>query len=302
MDPQTALLDAGGAARRGVLLAAGVSKRALSAAVSDGSVVSPAPGTYALHNTEPGIVAATALRGQLACVSACEWWGLRRWHAPDAIHIAVPSSRHVQEDRLRALGLRGVHRLDPEVPSATVESVSEAIDHAALCNAPLEQLVIVDSALNTKRVSKAELAWLSSGTSKRRKWIVANANSGAASVPETVARAVLTAAGFMPEVQAGRPGVGRVDLQLRKRYVLEVDGWESHSSKEAFAEDRRRDREVAAARDWTLRFTYWDVMRDPLVFAAEVARIVRTPLSPRFAARMRWMTARPAGHLNRRSR
>ena len=119
------------------------------------------------------------------------------------------------------------------------------------------------------------------------------------SVSETVARASLQAAGLRPRVQEPRPGVGAVDLAVGTRFLIEIDGFEEHSKWGQFTKDRRRDREVSAVRDWTLRYTYWDVVEDPRWFVYDVSRIVRIPVQKWFEARMVWLTTTPATALNR---
>jgi len=302
VDPQSALRQSGGAARRDALLAHGVTGAALSASYQRGEVLRPYRGTYCLPNTPNDLITAASLRGQLACVSACAWWGLNLIHSPDTVHVIVPKDRHPRDDRLRLLHLPGIHRADRLVDGRRIQPVAEAIDQAAWCTTPLEQLVIINSALHSKRIDPLEPPHLTIGTEYRRAWIHANARSSADSVPESVAGAVLNAAGLRPAAQVARDHVGTVDLMVGGRHIIEIDGYEPHSGRDQFAEDRRRDREISAQRGWSLRYTYWDVMNDLLAFALDVARIVGVRPDARLAARIRWMTTAPAGHLNRHVR
>ena len=48
----------------------------------------------------------------------------------------------------------------------------------------------------------------------------------------------------------------------RERLIVEVDGWETHRTRRAFHDDRRRDRLLQAAGWHVLRFTDRDVSRD----------------------------------------
>jgi very-short-patch-repair endonuclease len=57
----------------------------------------------------------------------------------------------------------------------------------------------------------------------------------------------------------------------RERVVVEVDGWESHRTRRAFEEDRRRDRILRLAGWQVARFTWHDVTATP----ADVRRVVR---------------------------
>jgi len=67
----------------------------------------------------------------------------------------------------------------------------------------------------------------------------------------------------------------RVDLAYRaERLIVELDGRRYHAQLEAMARDRRRD-QLALACGWsTLRFTWWQITKEP----AFVAGIVRTVL------------------------
>jgi predicted transcriptional regulator of viral defense system len=61
----------------------------------------------------------------------------------------------------------------------------------------------------------------------------------------------------------------------RERLVVEVDGWETHRTRQAFRDDRRRDRLLRLAGWEVLRFTSRDVDDDP----AHVDTVVRTMLA-----------------------
>jgi very-short-patch-repair endonuclease len=52
-------------------------------------------------------------------------------------------------------------------------------------------------------------------------------------------------------------------LWRAERLIVETDGWESHGTRKAFEDDRRRDRRLSVA-GWTVvRFTWRDVEREP---------------------------------------
>ena len=298
MQPETALARLGGAARRIDVINAGVGPKVLRAARESGRVVVPVRGTYALPLASRETVAVAALRGQLCCVSACSTWGIRQLTEPKFPHIAVPPNRHLRPDRLAKLNIPDVHRGVAFVANTRTLPVREALDTAALCTTPLEQLVMVDAALESGLLEYPELAFFRCGTDARRKWLARTANGRAMSVSESVARVVLGAGGLRPRVQVSRAGVGALDLAVGTRHFVEIDGFKDHSKYPQFKKDRLRDREVSAARDWTLRYTYWDVVEDPRWFVRDVARIVRQPVHLRFEARMAWLTAAPQTTLN----
>jgi very-short-patch-repair endonuclease len=66
-----------------------------------------------------------------------------------------------------------------------------------------------------------------------------------------------------------------VDILFEKaRLVLEIDGWETHSSRTAFEHDRRRRNELVLAGFVVLNFTWRQLQDDP----AWVIRCVRRAL------------------------
>jgi very-short-patch-repair endonuclease len=64
---------------------------------------------------------------------------------------------------------------------------------------------------------------------------------------------------------------------------IELDGWESHGSKQAFRWDRRRQNQAVILGWLPLRFTWADVVYEPERVAAEVM----TVLEQRCPARLR---------------
>lgn len=300
MDPETGLRLLGGAARRDDLLAQGVRDFALRKAVTRGEVLSPCHGTLALPGTPQGQIVAAALRGQLACVNACEYWGLKQLSRPDSLHILVPTDRHLRGERLAQWRLLGVHRADQWQTDRLIQPVDQAIDHVAWCTTPLEHLIIIDSALKSRRIDPHGGLDLTKGSERRRTWLRRLATGLSASPAETVAHALLDAAGIRTRAQAEHSAVGHTDFAMGEHHDLEVDGWEFHDDELAFEEDRRRDRELVAMGRVPVRFTAKNVMGNPREFIYEVSRILKRPIDRHFEARLRWMTTMPEGHLNRR--
>lgn len=293
VDPLVALAELGGAARREQLLVLGVSREAIDCAVAKGHVLRPHRGVSALPTARAEVIFARTFRGQVACVSACDWWGFAMLKRPGACHVAIPTDRSLGRWGVRPQSRVIVHRTALFEPGLLVQTPWAAIDSAAWCTSPLEQLVIVDSALRTGRVDRADLAWLSQGDVRRRVWLRRSAHPAAESVTETVARVALEAAGFAVAVQAQRDDVGRVDLEIDGRVVVELDSIAFHLNKEAFVEDRRRDRAVIRGKGLPLRFTYWDVIGNLDSFVTEVAAVVGRAPDRRTAARLSWMTRSP---------
>ncbi|HEV7624809.1 MAG TPA: DUF559 domain-containing protein [Amnibacterium sp.] len=66
--------------------------------------------------------------------------------------------------------------------------------------------------------------------------------------------------GLLVEPQVEIAGVGRVDLLVERRLIVELDGREYHAGR--FERDRTRDAAAALRRYRTLRFTWAQVLFD----------------------------------------
>jgi very-short-patch-repair endonuclease len=92
---------------------------------------------------------------------------------------------------------------------------------------------------------------------------------------DLVHRHGLPAPTFQHEVWHGGRFVARVDAAYADRKLaIEVDGFEHHSSPDAFQRDRTRQNRLVAL-GWTvLRFTWGDVVRRPASVAAQIAEAI----------------------------
>lgn len=79
---------------------------------------------------------------------------------------------------------------------------------------------------------------------------------------ESLARYRLQSKQVKVRSQVSIPGVGRVDLLVGNRSIIEVDGEEFHHSSEQFHRDRERDMEALRLGYLTLRLTYRHVVHD----------------------------------------
>jgi hypothetical protein len=66
----------------------------------------------------------------------------------------------------------------------------------------------------------------------------------------------------------------RLDCRWRqRRLTVELDGYRYHSSRHAWEEDRRREREVRARGDEFRRYTWGDVLEAPSLMLAELREL-----------------------------
>ncbi|MET1034786.1 MAG: type IV toxin-antitoxin system AbiEi family antitoxin domain-containing protein [Arthrobacter sp.] len=235
MDAEEALADAGGLARWKALAASGVQARQLRAAVAAGTVVRPGHGLYAVPGIAPELVTALSRGSSLGCVSAARFHGL--WvHHRQGLHLSSPRG-------VRAPSNGRVHRLrqshGPVVP------LDVCLRQVLGCLPDREALVVAESAVVKGLVTLDDLEGLSAGRgSLRAAAVIARIDARAESVPETLARDVLRAAGYAVACQRRIRGVGRVDLEVDGALLIEIDGRTYHSDERSFAEDRRRWNEL----------------------------------------------------------
>jgi very-short-patch-repair endonuclease len=261
----------GGVAEWHTLSHHGVTRASLNRAVASGLVTRVRRGCFALTSADPVNVAEVAWRGHVTCVTAARRRGLPILSADARIHLRVPSDRS-QSGRNASMPPHITrHPMPPELSGPP--DIVAVLDDAAACISREAQLAMIDAALHSGMLTVGELCRLRRGGNTRTEWLVRHADGRAESVLETLARVALVSARLPVECQVVIEGVGRVDLLVAGRVIVELDGWEHHGTASAFAADRRRDREAVARGFRVLRFTYSDVVGDPdgLVAAVRAA-------------------------------
>ena len=261
-----------GALRRRDLALDRTSRRALRDLVEEGAVVERGGGVFA-PGTDWPLIACRMLGGLLTCHSALAYYSLPELPHPGTVHVAIPSSR----GRVRPLAGVVVHREPARWPPGMSPPVAPPrllVARMLRCAEETPAVVVADAALRRGLVSRAELAAMlrsnrSSGPLGRRR--LARCREKARSPIESIARLELEDAGHSVEVGGDVPGVGEVDMLVDDRLLLETDGYQFHSSKGDWANDRRREqRLIAQGRLW-VRLTYDDVMSGRTIPIVEAA-------------------------------
>lgn len=293
VNPLRALDEAGGAARLTALRRAGVADRALRRAVAREQVLTVGHGTFALPGVPREMVLATLFRAQVGCISACEHWDLPLWGNHHGAHLVVPRHRSNSRRDPRELAAVTLHRTSAPLRSGPWTPVDSAVDQAAWCTSPLEQLVLIDAALRRGLMMRSDVAHFSQGTARRRAWLWRMSSGAAESPLETVARVGLVTGGLAVQEQVVVRGVGRVDLVVEEALVVEADGWEFHRDREAFERDRIRDRDLLLDGLPTMRFTARQLRADLPGAVRDVARAVGREVRRDFDRRLAWTLAPP---------
>jgi very-short-patch-repair endonuclease len=268
----------GGAAETRELVALGIAPHRLTGAVRAGELVRVRRGWYALRDTDPALLDAIRVGGRLACVSAAAYYG---WATPERHGLHVCVTENASRLRMPAHSSRPaptVHWGSPRSAgelSRLVTDRFETVVQIVGCLDPESAVAALDSFLHDDPARSRDLEmWLDSLPT----WLTRELPTRTAlchSYLETIGRIRLERAGIRGRHQVEFRGIGRVDLVIGDRVVIEWDGG-THRTAEQQDEDCRRDALLATLGYRTLRFSYRLVMEEwHLVIAA-----IRAALEP----------------------
>lgn len=271
-----ALERLGGVADRKSLLRS-CSRRALDAAVVDGSVVRVGRSGYVLPALDEARVAAAAARGVVSHLSAALVHGWKVKASPAMPHVTVRRT----QGRVRADGAR-VHWgsvTDMELGAGVTGPVRTVVDCARVL--PFDEaLSVADSALRSRSVRRddlldAVLAGPRTGRTAALR-VVRLASPKSANPFESVLRAIaLDVPGLHPIPQGPVGTIGHADLtDPTLRIVVEAESYEFHALPEAFRYDVRRYTAMTRAGWLVARFVWEDVMHRQAYVASVLADLV----------------------------
>ncbi|MBU1589356.1 MAG: endonuclease domain-containing protein [Actinobacteria bacterium] len=266
------------------LLKDGHTPRRLALAVRVGEVIRVRQGHYACPELDELQKQAYRVGGRLTGIQGASAHGI--W---------IPRSARVDiQVRPDARALRS--RADPrkrlaETPDADVQvawtdhgrpgtrSLAAPIDCLGVLishSSPRESFAAVESALHKSVISRAEWRTMRAQLPASLARSLERAGHRSESGGESLLLFDLLGAGIEVRQQVRIAGVGRVDMIIGERLIVEVDGYEFHSTRADFEEDRRRDAASSALGYRTLRFSHAQVERgDPVVLASIRAAVAR---------------------------
>jgi len=139
--------------------------------------------------------------------------------------------------------------------------------------APDDFVAVLDSALHKGVIGGADLADVRERAPVERRRCFDRLDARAESGTESLVRLALRAAGLAVRPQARIAGVGRVDLLVEGRIVVEVDSEEWHSDEEARTRDYQRDLVLFRAGFVVVRVSWFQAMfrRSEVVEAVRAA-------------------------------
>jgi len=238
------------------LFAAGMTRRAIESALQAGRLVRLRRGVYADADACEPVMSAALLGGPPACVSAARHHGLWTMAAPEPLHVGLSPRGHRR-------GTGWVPHWDHDVADTFgVPAVAQTLRQILRCRGVEDFVVALESALHQRKIGPAELSWLAAHTNDTGREAIAFARSDAESGLETLVRWRLRDWGVKVRTQHGIVSVGRVDLLLGERLIVELDGADNHASPDHRHRDLVRDAHAAAWGFVTLRFDYAMVVHD----------------------------------------
>lgn len=259
MDLDVALRKCGGAARWGRLRGLDV-----PAHLMRDSELAVGHGSFALPGAPPALVTAVRLGGVASHASAAALHGFGSWRPDPTLQVTVTGARAPEPGvRLHRARLRPA---DVDTLRPLTSPLRTLLDCGRVL--PLvEAVVVLDAALNGGVVRRSVLraaaaAARGHGAAALRR-AVRFADELADSPLESVLRLLMDLLGLIVVSQVKIRGVGRVDFVIGGWLVIEADGFEFHSDRRAYQEDRRRGNALAAQGKVYLRFTWEDVRFRP---------------------------------------
>lgn len=256
----------GEVAERSQLIARGVRPSQLAAAIRSGSVTRVRRGWFATASASLEQLTAVRIGGRIGGTTACATFGI--WvPESDAIHVSL----YRNSSRLRPSPTRGrpvildwtsdAAPVDPWTSAWRVD-LESAVAQCLRLLAVDEAIALLDSALHARALSRLAVSRLLLGAPEKLRSIETLMDARAESGTESLVRVRLAACGVVCMPQVKIPGVGRVDLVVGDRLVIEVDGFRFHSSAKDFARDRDRDLTLAALGYRVIRLSYRQVISD----------------------------------------
>jgi very-short-patch-repair endonuclease len=270
----------GGAASYRMLDALAVSRADVRRARAAGAVVQIRERWFGVPDAPADVVRAVQVGGSLTAASVLRLEGV--WlRADPVLHVRVPrtAGRLWAPDGRHDLLDRDAHRVcvhyrtDPR-PLTARDPLTLALAELVACAPRLDAVIALDSAFSLRRLDAVGLSEVRELMMVSRREIVDLVDPGCQSGTETIVRLLLRGRRVRHRSQVWIDGVGRVDLLVGDRLVIEIDGAGFHTGTE-FERDRRRDFELVMRGYLVLRLSYslvmseWDTVSDGVLALIE---------------------------------
>ncbi|GAA1809346.1 endonuclease domain-containing protein [Agromyces neolithicus] len=279
----------GGARSVRQLRAADIDRAAVVAAFSDHAIMRVRRGWYAVRDAPDDVVRAVRVGGALTGASVARLHGL--WlHTDRLLHVRVPRTASRLRPPTAALAAAAAAaatspRLDPSGHGVCVhyrsappldsarDSLPIALAEMLSCATAEHAITTIDSALASGQLTDGGLEQVREFALPSRRTLVDRASAQSESGIESRVRLFLRTHRITHRAQVEIEGVGRVDLVVGNRLVIEIDGSKFHTGTE-FERDRRRDFELAMRGFLVLRLSYRMIMDEWDASAAGILALV----------------------------
>jgi very-short-patch-repair endonuclease len=254
----------GGLAATRELHQRGWSKHYIRAVVASGEIIRVRQGWYCASSLPAIFIAAARVGGPITCVTAARYLKLAARDLP-TVHVSLTHNAarpRTSYDKTKRLSQNPdatiiTHWTDQTVRSARlVAPVRQILRDMVWCQPPEYVVAAADSALRLGFITQQQWASDVAELPRRLRRLLARVDASSESIIESLMRFRLAAMGIASRSQVRIHGVGRVDLLIGEKLVIELDGWKYHHERDDFEEDRRRDAELARQGYRVLRFTY----------------------------------------------
>ena len=261
------------------LRAGGLSRHGIEKAVRSGTLTRVRRGVYAWAGVCDRVSIAASHGGVLACVALAEHLGL--WVLEKSIepHVWLRGDGH----RYRHAGCRCVEHWD-DGPTTTdafgTPSVPRMLRQILACCGVEQFFVVLESARRKRLIDARGLSWLRGHVNAAGREAILLARADADSGLESLLRWRLRRHRLSVRTQRVIQAVGRVDLLIGSRLIVEADGRENHEELKLRHKDLVRDANAAAQGYLTLRFDYalivysWDLVERAILAQIDLGRHV----------------------------
>lgn len=280
-----------GIIHRSELTRRGIDSRQVIAWQREGSLRSVPP-WYVMDKAPEDVVALLRLGVRPTCIDAAVLHGLwtppetggvhvfrprvgrgrraatRSGSAPDALARAAPIRRRggqaapTQRVAMHSPLVHHAPALRAWPDTHPVPRLGLLLDHAGRCLHPDRAAPIFESVLRQRRLSGREVERIVAALPYAARRALANLRSDADSGTETVVRRWFQQRGVRVRPQVHIPSVGRVDLLVGGRWVIECDSREFHDTEDQYQRDRSRDLQLQMFGFIVTRLTWEQVFLD----------------------------------------
>lgn len=240
---------------------------------------------FASRSVDDAVVEALSQGLRPTCLTAAEHHGL--WLPPGSgTHVYGRRRVELPEPYVD----HGWNRVWPE--HLPVASQALLIEHAARCLDPLDVGILADSALRQGKLHESQLDAIRASVPRPVSRVLARASASAESGTESKVRLYLQLRNIPVRSQVEIPGVGRVDLLVGRRWIIELDSRAHHTGESVYEYDRERDGSAVELGYFTTRLTHLMVFGQWARTQTRLAEIAAS--RQHLVAPERWIRARRA--------